>query len=162
MPDTTLPPRSTCPQRGPDLSEQAQDRTLIIACGSLAREIGSVIGRNGLSHLSLRCLPATLHNTPEKIPEAVRDSTHYRTLFLAALVLFVGFVLGWGISMDVPSEKMPVGAAVSLPAQEPCLWIAQRDQNISSEQQKSTRSTKASAHSVVLSCVACHLQSSAD
>lgn len=74
MPDTTLPPRPTRPQRGPDLSEQAQDRTLIIACGALAREIGSVIGRNGLSHLSLRCLPATLHNTPEKIPEAVRDA----------------------------------------------------------------------------------------
>ena len=85
-----------------------------------------------------------------------------KRMLQAALVLFVGFVLGWGISMDVPSEKLPVGAAASLPAQEPCLWIAQRDQNISSEQQKSTRSTKASAHSVVLSCVACHLQSSAD
>lgn len=86
-----------------------------------------------------------------------------KRMLQAALVLFVGFVLGWGISMDVPSENMPVGAAASLPAQEPCLWIAQRDQNISSEQQqKSTRSTKASAHSVVLSCVACHLQSSAD
>lgn len=73
MPDTT-PVRRNMHRNAPDLGELAQDRTLIIACGALAREIGSVIGRNGLGHLALRCLPATLHNTPDKIPEAVRDA----------------------------------------------------------------------------------------
>jgi len=74
MPDSSQPPRSPLHGRGPDLGALAQDRTLIIACGALAREIGSIIGRNGLSHLALRCLPATLHNTPEKIPGAVREA----------------------------------------------------------------------------------------
>ncbi|MDF1721031.1 MAG: DUF1638 domain-containing protein [Minwuia sp.] len=75
MPDTT-PARRSLTSALPDLGELAQDRTLIIACGALAREIGTVIGRNGLSHLALRCLPATLHNTPDKIPEAVRAAIH--------------------------------------------------------------------------------------
>jgi hypothetical protein len=47
-------------------------RTLVIACGALAREILSVIEANGLDHLSVTCLPASLHNRPERIPEAVR------------------------------------------------------------------------------------------
>ena len=45
---------------------------LVLACGALAREIGAVIEANGLGHITLHCLPATLHNRPEKIPEAVR------------------------------------------------------------------------------------------
>ena len=37
-------------------------RVLIIACGALAREIGAVIGRAGLDHITLQCLPAISHN----------------------------------------------------------------------------------------------------
>ena len=44
----------------------------IIACGALAREIRTLIAANRLDHLSLHCLPAILHNRPEKIPAAVR------------------------------------------------------------------------------------------
>lgn len=47
-------------------------RQLILACGALAREILEILSVNGLSHVTLRCLPAGLHNTPHKIPEAVR------------------------------------------------------------------------------------------
>jgi hypothetical protein len=50
----------------------ATPRTLVIACGALARELVAVIEANGLDHLSVTCLPAILHNRPEKIPEAVR------------------------------------------------------------------------------------------
>lgn len=57
-----------------DLSAAAAERTLVIACGALAREIGGLIGRNGLGHIALKCLPANLHNTPDKIPEAVRQA----------------------------------------------------------------------------------------
>ncbi|RFB79244.1 DUF1638 domain-containing protein [Methylovirgula sp. 4M-Z18] len=46
--------------------------TLIIACGALARELFDVIRLNGWSHLAVTCLPAKLHNRPEKITEAVR------------------------------------------------------------------------------------------
>ncbi len=62
--------------------------TLILACGALAREIGAVIEANRLDHLTLHCLPATLHNRPERIPGAVRAAlakfrpTHSR-IFLA-------------------------------------------------------------------------------
>jgi len=46
---------------------------LIIACGALAREIVALRTRNGWSHMDVSCLPAELHNRPEKIPAAVRD-----------------------------------------------------------------------------------------
>jgi hypothetical protein len=51
-------------------------RTLIIACGALAREIIALIKANGLTHLDLRCLPATLHNRPSLIADAVRRAIH--------------------------------------------------------------------------------------
>ena len=50
----------------------ATPRTLVIACGALAREIVELIRINELDALSITCLPADWHNTPAKIPEAVR------------------------------------------------------------------------------------------
>jgi hypothetical protein len=55
---------------GAQVSEPKR-RQLILACGALAREILEIIAANGLSHVTLRCLPAGLHNTPDKIPNAV-------------------------------------------------------------------------------------------
>lgn len=46
--------------------------TLIIACGALARELTAVIATNGWPHVQVQCLPAELHNRPEKIPAAVQ------------------------------------------------------------------------------------------
>ena len=48
-------------------------KTLVIACGALAREMLALIEANGWNHVTLECLPAKLHNRPEKIPDAVRD-----------------------------------------------------------------------------------------
>ncbi len=48
-------------------------RVLLIACGALAREILAVTRENGWDHLDLTCLPAKLHNEPEKIADAVRS-----------------------------------------------------------------------------------------
>jgi len=45
---------------------------LLIACGALAKEIVALQKRNGWSHIKIQCLPAELHNRPEKIPAAVR------------------------------------------------------------------------------------------
>jgi hypothetical protein len=45
--------------------------TLVIACGALAREVLAV-RRGPLAHFDVTCLPALLHNRPERIPEAVR------------------------------------------------------------------------------------------
>lgn len=50
------------------------ERALIVACGALARELKAVLAASGFDHLSLVCLPANLHNRPERIPAAVRDT----------------------------------------------------------------------------------------
>ena len=63
--------------------------TLLIACGALAREVVEVIRLNGLSHVSVTCLPAIWHNTPDKIPEGVRRKIHEaRGKFDRVLVLY--------------------------------------------------------------------------
>jgi hypothetical protein len=43
-------------------------RVLVVACGALAREVLAL----GLDWVDLTCLPASLHNRPERIPEAMR------------------------------------------------------------------------------------------
>ncbi len=53
-------------------SEDNADRTLVIGCGALARELVALTRDAGLPSIDLSCLPATLHNRPEGIPEAVR------------------------------------------------------------------------------------------
>ena len=49
---------------------------LVIACGALAKEITTLIDINQWSHLRVQCVPAKIHNTPEKIPDAVRSLIH--------------------------------------------------------------------------------------
>jgi hypothetical protein len=64
-------------------------RTLLIACGALAREVRALIERNGWSHLHLTCLPAQLHNRPERIPAAVRAKIRAnRSRFERILVVY--------------------------------------------------------------------------
>jgi hypothetical protein len=48
--------------------------TLLIACGALAREIAALKRANGWTALEVRCLPAQLHNRPERIAPAVREA----------------------------------------------------------------------------------------
>lgn len=45
----------------------------MIGCGALARELLDVIEANRLEDVRVECLPAILHNRPEKIPGAVRE-----------------------------------------------------------------------------------------
>jgi Protein of unknown function (DUF1638) len=61
---------------------------LIIACGALAHEITALRRANVWDQLHVRCLPAELHNRPERIPAAVRALIHasrdrYRSIFVA-------------------------------------------------------------------------------
>ena len=51
----------------------AAANTLVIACGALAKEIVALRQANGWSHMEVTCLPAELHNRPEKIPALVRE-----------------------------------------------------------------------------------------
>ena len=67
---------SLCP--APDLGQTAQPeiapkgRVMLIACGALAREILAITKGHGWDHMDLTCLPAILHNSPDKITDAVR------------------------------------------------------------------------------------------
>lgn len=54
------------------MTGQTPPRILLIACGALAREALAVLRANRLEHVELGCLPASLHNRPERIPDAVR------------------------------------------------------------------------------------------
>ena len=47
-------------------------KPLVIGCGALARELVALTRRAGLPEMDLTCLPATLHNRPERIPAAVQ------------------------------------------------------------------------------------------
>ncbi|MFL3012405.1 MAG: DUF1638 domain-containing protein [Acidimicrobiales bacterium] len=79
-------------------------RTLIIACGALARELSEVISVNNLEHIDVECLPASYHNSPEKIPDALEErilktSTTYDQIF-------VGYAdCGTGGKVDEICEK---------------------------------------------------------
>ncbi|SHJ31061.1 Protein of unknown function [Palleronia salina] len=81
-----LPPVDTLTHGG--TAPSGDGRILILACGALAHEITALIRLNGWSHMDLACLPAILHNTPDRIPDAVagavaqhRDS--YDRIFVA-------------------------------------------------------------------------------
>ena len=61
---------------------------LLIACGALAKEIVALQKRNDWSHMKIQCLPAELHNRPEKIPAAVKATIeehreHFEHIFVA-------------------------------------------------------------------------------
>ena len=67
--------------------EKTGGRILLVACGALAREILELIRLNHWQHMDLQCLPAILHNSPEKITPAVRDivsakRSDYETIFV--------------------------------------------------------------------------------
>ena len=79
----TVPPATTPapPGAGPARVEAGRPapssapepcRTLVIACGALARECLTILAANHLDHVTLTCIPATLHNRPALIPAAVR------------------------------------------------------------------------------------------
>ncbi len=51
---------------------QPRPRLLVIACGAIAREVLAVLRLNGWDReVTLRCLPAQLHNTPQRIAARV-------------------------------------------------------------------------------------------
>ncbi|MBP0481876.1 DUF1638 domain-containing protein [Sagittula salina] len=70
--ETTLPDDARLTSEG--FAASGRGRTLLIACGALAREILALIRLNGWAHVDVTCLPAILHNHPDRIPDAVRDA----------------------------------------------------------------------------------------
>lgn len=71
------------------IAPAGQGRVLLIACGALAREILALKAANGWDHLDLQCLPAILHNHPERIVPAVRAAvTKYRDAYDKLFVVY--------------------------------------------------------------------------
>lgn len=66
----------------------AISKTLIIACGALAKEIVAVRAANKWEFVDIQCLPAKLHNTPNKIKDSVAELIdanidRYKKIFVA-------------------------------------------------------------------------------
>lgn len=74
---TTRPDDLILTTTGQDFS--GNGRILLVACGAIAREVLAVIRGNGWDHIDLTCLPAILHNSPEKITDAVRKTVSDRS-----------------------------------------------------------------------------------
>jgi hypothetical protein len=51
--------------------EAGRPELLVLACGAIAREVLAVIRLNGWDNVTVRCLPAKLHTTPQLIAGAV-------------------------------------------------------------------------------------------
>jgi hypothetical protein len=86
LPPTPLPPDTTLTTTG--LQPTGGGRVLLIACGALAHEIVALKAAHGWDHLDLQCLPAILHNHPDRITGAVEQAvlahrTDYAGIFVA-------------------------------------------------------------------------------
>jgi len=64
--------------------------TLLIACGALAREIAALKRANAWQALDVRCLPAELHNRPERIAPAVREAIRENRAAYARIFVVYG------------------------------------------------------------------------
>ena len=90
--DISVAPCWACPSMIDDATltqsgwtETRGGKVLVLACGALAREILALTRQ--MDHIDLHCLPAILHNYPERIvpaiTEAVRAAAGYDRIFLA-------------------------------------------------------------------------------
>ncbi|PJE25707.1 Protein of unknown function [Pseudooceanicola antarcticus] len=86
MPD--IPSDQILTSQGADLSE-GRAPLLLIACGALAHEVLALKRLNGWQHIELLCLPAILHNTPERITPAVTAAVEaQRSRYERIMVLY--------------------------------------------------------------------------
>ena len=61
---------------------------LVIACGAIARELVRIKDLNHWEHIEFQCLPAKLHNTPDRIPAEVKakiesQAGRFKKIFVA-------------------------------------------------------------------------------
>jgi uncharacterized protein DUF1638 len=83
-------------------------RTLVIACGALAREIVALKRLNNWEALDVECLPPELHNRPDQIASAVREAiAHARPRYQR---IFVGYAdCGTGGQLDAVLAAEGIG-----------------------------------------------------
>lgn len=84
---------------------------LVIACGALAKEITTLITANQWDNLRVQCIPAKIHNTPDQIPDAVRDIIRkarpaYSEIFIAFADCGTGGLLD-AVIAEEQVERLP-------------------------------------------------------
>lgn len=84
---------------------------LVIACGAIARELVRIREMNDWDHIQIQCLPAKLHNTPGRIPGAVRarieqEQENYDRIFVAYADCGTGGLLD-KVLADTGIERIP-------------------------------------------------------
>lgn len=72
----------------PAARADGRPRALVIGCGALAAELVRIAAQPGFAHLDVVCLPAILHNRPERIATGVRRRIRearprYASIFVA-------------------------------------------------------------------------------
>ncbi|MHC0052855.1 DUF1638 domain-containing protein [Actibacterium sp. D379-3] len=83
-------------------------RILLLACGALAHEILALIAANGWDHISLTCLPAILHNHPDRITPAVEQAVaQHRADYDEIFVVYAD--CGTGGLLQAACDRMGVG-----------------------------------------------------
>ena len=64
-------------------------KTLFITCGAIAREVIAIKTLNNFSNIEVSCLPASWHNSPEKITPAIKKKIRAaKTKFARIFVLY--------------------------------------------------------------------------
>lgn len=90
------------------LTATGSGRVLLIACGALAHEILALKAANHWDHLDLQCLPAILHNHPEKITPAVEELVDRRRAdYDDVFVVYAD--CGTGGMLQAACERLGVG-----------------------------------------------------
>ncbi len=84
---------------------------LVIACGALANEITTLIDANHWHNLRVQCVPAKIHNTPDQIPNAVRQIIRkarpdYSDIFIAFADCGTGGLLD-AVIAEEKVERLP-------------------------------------------------------
>lgn len=103
---TVPPPDEDLTERG--LAPEGRGRVLLIACGALAREVLALREANGWDHLDLRCLPAILHNHPERIVPAVEAAVaEARGRYASVFVVYAD--CGTGGLLRAACDRLGVG-----------------------------------------------------
>ena len=86
-------------------------KVLLIACGALAREIVELTRLNDWGHVRLQCLPAELHNRPERIADAVRaEIEKHRDSFEHVFVAYADCGTGGQLDRvldELGAERLP-------------------------------------------------------
>ena len=89
------------------IAPKGEGRVWLIACGALAREVLAIRQANALDHLDLQCLPAILHNHPERIVPAVREAVAtYRDAYDHLFVVYAD--CGTGGQLQAACTEMGV------------------------------------------------------